>query len=90
MKTNKIIISGTVQGVLFRNFLKEQAEKLKLKGFTRNLDNGTVELVVEGKDENVNKMIEKCKQGPSQAEIKDVEQKEINHQGFSSFKILRG
>jgi|TARA_B100001971_G_C17955539_1_gene414743 acylphosphatase len=90
MKTNKIIISGTVQGVFFRNFVKEQAEKLGLKGFARNLDDGRVEVIVEGRDENVNEMVKKCKQGPAQSEIKEIEQEELNHQSFDSFKILTG
>ena len=46
--------------------------------------------VVNPKTEKLNEMIEKCKQGPLQSEIKEVEQEEINHQGFNSFKILSG
>lgn len=90
MKTVKIFITGTVQGVFFRNFIKEQAEKLELKGFARNLDDGRVEVVVEGKDEDVNEMVKKVKQGPSQSDIKNVETEEIRHQGFNGFKILSG
>ena len=90
MKTIKIFITGIVQGVFFRSFVKEQAEKLKLKGFCRNLDDGRVEIVVEGRDENINEMVSSCKKGPKQSEIKEVEQEEIKHQGFDSFKILTG
>ena len=61
MKTLKITITGTVQGVFFRTFIKEKADELGLKGFVRNLDDGRVEVVVEGRDENANKMIEVCK-----------------------------
>ena len=90
MKTNKIIITGTVQGVFFRQFVKGQAERLELKGFARNLDDGKVEVVVEGRDENVNEMVLACKKGPPQSEIKGLEQEEINHQSFDNFKILSG
>lgn len=89
MKTLKIFISGTVQGVFFRRFIEEQARKFGLKGFARNLDDGRVEVVVEGKDENVNDMVKVCKQGPPYSRVGNVETKEIKHQGFSGFRVLR-
>ncbi len=89
MKTIKIFISGIVQGVFFRNFLKENSNELGLKGFARNLDNGKVELVVEGKDEKVNEMVRICKQGPAHSEVRNIETQEIKHQGFNEFKILK-
>ncbi len=89
MKTLKIFISGTVQGIFFRQFIKEKADELGLKGFARNLDDGRVEVIVEGKDENVNEMLGACKQGPAQSDIKNTESEEIKHQGFDGFKILR-
>ena len=89
MKTFKIFISGTVQGVFFRTFLKEKADELNLKGFARNLDDGRVEVIVEGKDENVNKMIQACKQGPPHAQVSKVETEELKHQGLNEFKVLR-
>ena len=50
MKTLKIVISGVVQGVFFRKFVKENADELEVKGFVRNLDDGKVEIVIEGED----------------------------------------
>lgn len=87
MKTLKIKISGSVQGVSFRNFLKESAENLNLRGFVRNLEDGRVETVAEGRDENVNEFLSKCKSGPPHSDIKDVDIEEIKHQGFIGFKI---
>lgn len=89
MKTLKIFISGNVQGVYFRQFVKKKAEELQLKGFVRNLDDGRVEIVVEGRDEKVNEMTEACKKGAPQASVKEVQTQELNHQGFGDFKILR-
>lgn len=85
----KIFVSGLVQGIFFRQFIQQKAKELELKGFVRNLDDGRVEVVAEGKDENVNQLVEACKQGPPQAEISGVEVQEINHQGFSDFKALK-
>ena len=88
MKTLKIKIIGTVQGVFFRMFVKESADKLDIKGFVRNMDDGSVEIVAEGKENNINEFLDICKKGPSQASIKNVNIEEIKHQGFDSFKIL--
>lgn len=87
-KAAKITIRGNVQGVFFRNYIKEQAESLELKGFVRNLEGGNVELFVEGEIDNVDKMHELCKQGPKHAVIKEVELKESEFQDFQDFKIL--
>lgn len=82
-------ITGTVQGVFFRDFIKKSAEKFNVKGFTRNLDDGRVEVFVEGVIDDVKKMIEVCKQGPRHAQIRNVEVKNERYQGFKEFKILR-
>lgn len=89
MKTIKIFISGSVQGVYFRQFVKKKADELNLSGFVRNLENGRVEIVAEGRDENVNEMVEACKKGAPQASVKEIQTQELSHQGFDSFKILR-
>jgi acylphosphatase len=88
MRTVKIFISGSVQGVFFRKFIEEKARKLMLKGFVRNSDDGRVEVVVEGNDSFVNGMIDVCKEGPAQAQISGVEVQELKHHGFDEFKIL--
>ena len=89
MKTTKAVISGTVQGIFFRKFIEEEARKLGLKGFARNLDDGRVEVFVEGRDENVNELVEKCRKGPLHSQVDKVKTEEIKHQGFDEFKILR-
>jgi len=89
MKTIKAFITGTVQGMSFRNFIKENAEKLELKGFARNLEDGRIECVFEGRDENINKMIQVCKSGPKHSVIKEIVTQNLNHQGFSDFRIIR-
>jgi len=89
MKTIRGYIKGTVQGVFFRKFLEEKANELKVRGYCRNLDDGRVEFIAEGRDENVNEFIQVCEKGPPQGQISGVETKEIKHQGFKDFKILR-
>ena len=84
----RIYISGTVQGIFFRNFVKENADSLELKGFVRNLNSGDVEVLVEGEIDQVDKMHEICKQGPKNAIVKNVLMEETPFQDFKEFKIL--
>lgn len=87
-KSLRVYITGTVQGVFFRAFIKENAEKLDVKGFVRNLEDGRLEVFIEGDPDPVNKMVELCKQGPKHSQIKNVEVKEEKFQGFKTFKVL--
>ena len=89
MKTLKIRINGNVQGVFFRKFIKDKADELNIRGFARNLENGDVEIVAEGRDEIVNEMLKHCHHGPQHADVKKVYYEEIKHQGFKDFKILK-
>ena len=87
-KSVRLYITGTVQGVFFRTFIKSNAEKYNVKGFTRNLEDGRIEVFLEGDADDVNKMMELCKQGPKHSQIKKVEEKPEKFQGFNTFKIL--
>ena len=89
-KGAKIVISGTVQGVFYRQFVKDNVDEFGLKGFVRNLENGDVEIVVEGESENIKKLVEVLKKGPVHAQIRNVSVEERSYSGdFKEFKILR-
>ena len=87
-KAVRLYIKGTVQGIFFRQFIKDNAERNNVKGFVRNLEDGRVEVFIEGNQEDVEKMIELCKKGPKHSQIEDVEIKEEKFQDFKEFKIL--
>lgn len=87
-KSIRLYITGTVQGVFFRMFVKENAERQNVKGFVRNLEDGRIEIFLEGDSEGVNKMIELCKKGPKHAQIRNVEIKPERFQNFKVFKVL--
>ena len=89
MKTIRIYITGSVQGVFFRKFLKEKAEELGIRGYVRNLEDGRIEIVAEGKDNNVEEMWGVCQKGTPHTEIKDIQMEKLTHQGFKEFKIMR-
>jgi acylphosphatase len=87
-KSVRMIIMGSVQGVFFREFIREGAINLKVKGFTKNLPNGGVEVFLEGNIDSVDKMISLCKTGPRLAQVRDVAAREERFRGFKDFRIL--
>ncbi len=87
-KSIRLYITGTVQGVFFRDFIKESADNLELKGYVRNLEDGRVEVRFEGDGKKVDEMTEICKKGPKHASIRRVDVIEEPFQDFGDFKIL--
>ena len=87
-KSVRVYIEGIVQGIFFRAFVKENAERHNVKGFVRNLEDGRLEVFLEGNNDDVDKMIELCRKGPKHSDIKNVEVKPEKFQDFKTFKIL--
>lgn len=87
-KSVRLYVQGIIQNIFFRSFIKENAERYDVKGFTRNLEDGRVEIFLEGNTENVNKMIELCKKGPRHSQIRNVEIIPEKFQDLKTFKIL--
>lgn len=89
-KATRLIVQGTVQGIFFRQFVKGHADDLKLRGFVRNLEDGTVEIIAEGDGEQIERLVGFVKKGPEHAQIRNVKIKERKWSGeFKEFKILR-
>ena len=72
-KRYKILVSGFVQGVGYRRWVKDWADKLGLKGWVKNTLDGKVEILVEGPENKIQELLEKCKEGPSLAKVEKVE-----------------
>ena len=72
-KTVKLIVTGRVQGVGFRDWVERQARQAGLAGYVRNRREGTVELVISGSEAQVDAMLEQCRKGPRLASVKDIE-----------------
>lgn len=89
MKQMHLVVSGHVQGVFYRDFVKKTAESLGLKGWVRNNPDKTVEVVAEGKEEELKKLLEKCKKGPGAAKVADIDVKWNDFTGdFREFSII--
>lgn len=84
------IISGRVQGVFFRMETMRAAQRIGVFGWVRNLRDGTVEAVFEGKKSQIDAILGWCKQGPANASVTDVKVETEGFSGegeFSEFKI---
>ncbi len=68
----RVLISGRVQGVWFRGWTVQEAKRLGLSGWVRNLKDGRVDALFSGAGENVNQMLHLCWQGPRLAEVTSV------------------
>ena len=76
LKQYRIIVKGIVQGVCFRYYTKLKAEELKINGWVRNKKDGSVEIVAQGQKSSLDAFINWCRQGPSNAKVKEIEVKE--------------
>jgi acylphosphatase len=84
-----LIVSGRVQGVFFRAETQSQALHLHLKGCVRNMSDGRVEIVIEGNEDDVKRMIAWCHKGPHLANVRGVDYHEEPFQdAFDDFQIV--
>ena len=83
-----IIVEGRVQGVGFRYFAQSNAIKYDLTGFARNLNNGMVEIQVQGLEENIAKFLSIIKEGNRIIRVDDYSLKKISLiEGENKFKV---
>ncbi len=68
-----IYLSGRVQGVGFRAFVRKNARLLDLEGWVKNLPDGRVEAIVAGPEKKVEKLIDLMRDGPDLARVSDIE-----------------
>jgi acylphosphatase len=69
----RILVSGEVQGVFFRQSTVDEARRLGLAGFVRNLSDGRVEAEAEGERAAVEALVRWCRRGPPAARVADVQ-----------------
>jgi acylphosphatase len=84
-----LIIKGKVQGVFYRASAKNKAEELNITGWIKNTDEGNVEAVANGTENQLQQFIEWCKIGPSDAIVGDVIVNHIGKENFDKFSIKR-
>jgi acylphosphatase len=72
MKRLHAFIKGRVQGVGFRYFVFSAAAEIQLTGWVRNRRDGTVEVLAEGTEENLNQLLRALQRGPSSSNVTAV------------------
>jgi len=78
MVCKRLFLSGKVQGVSFRFHSCEEATKLKLLGFARNLPDGRVEILVAGPLKSVEQFMNWAKKGPPEGKVENIEVLDVN------------
>ena len=88
IKNMRIIVTGNVQGVGFRAFIRNRALKNSICGWARNLDDGSVEALLSGSQENLDKFIPIIKNGTPWSRVSDVRINFVDiDDDFTSFEI---
>ena len=83
-----VFVSGRVQGVCYREMTRREATRNNVFGWVRNMPDGRVEAVFEGRPESVDQMVNWCRTGPDLALVEGVEALEQPYSGaFNDFRI---
>jgi acylphosphatase len=83
----RLVVRGRVQGVFFRDATQERARAAGVGGWVRNRDDRSVEVVLEGPAEAVERVARFCESGPSRAGVEDVESRQESPEGLDGFEV---
>jgi acylphosphatase len=83
----RVVVRGYVQGVFFRDSTRQRAQGRRVAGWVRNNPDGSVEAVFEGEPDDVERLVDYCREGPRGASVADVEITEEEPEGLSSFVV---
>jgi acylphosphatase len=87
MRNIEIFINGRVQGVGFRYQTKQIAKEFDIKGFVRNMTDGSVYIQAAGTNDKIEEFINWCRRGPRFAHVDSVQVLEISQQEYIDFSI---
>ncbi|MGW8557772.1 acylphosphatase [Streptomyces tubercidicus] len=87
MIRRRMVVSGDVHGVFFRDTCRRTADELEVSGWVRNLADGTVEAVCEGEPERVQELVDWAHEGPPLATVDSVSVREEEPEGLTGFEI---
>lgn len=90
MLTKQFFIYGRVQGVGFRYFTWREAEKLGLRGFVRNREDGSVEVVAQGSEVQLAQLAQWLQKGPRTAKVERVLAYVHSTIQIDHFSVIRG
>lgn len=88
IERKRVVVSGLVQGVFYRDTCRQTAERHGVAGWVRNLPDGAVEAVFEGEPEAVELLLAWSQEGPPAARVEYVEAFDEAPQGLTGFQVL--
>ncbi len=83
----RVVVTGRVQGVFFRDSTRRVAQRHGVAGWVRNTRDGTVEAVFEGTPEAVERLVAFCRDGPPGASVNEIEVRDERPEGAQSFRV---
>jgi acylphosphatase len=83
----RVVVHGSVQGVFFRDTTRRKAEQRGVRGWVRNVDDGTVEALFEGEPDAVDAMVAFASEGPRGADVERVDVSDAQPEGGAGFEI---
>lgn len=83
----KLVASGRVQGVFYRQSMKVQARKLGVSGWVRNMPDGSVEALVEGGEQGVQSLVEWARRGPAGSRVDELRVSESVERAPPAFEV---
>jgi acylphosphatase len=86
----RVVVHGRVQGVFFRDTVRRHADRRGVSGWVRNNADGTVEAVLEGEPDAVERLVELCRAGPRGAVVDRADVFEEAVEGLPGFAIRPG
>ena len=87
MPAKRYVVQGRVQGVGYRYFVQRAASSIGVKGYARNLDDGSVEVYAIGNKDQLSTLAGYLRAGPRYAEVRHVEELEAAPEKISGFRI---
>ena len=84
-----VLVTGRVQGVFFRAWTVEQAQRLHVNGWVRNCPDGSVEVHLEGEDAAVNWLIDLISDGPPSARVANIRVSDASVEDLTKFDVRR-
>jgi acylphosphatase len=85
----RIVVTGRVQGVWFRESTRQAAERHGVAGWARNRPDGSVEIVVEGLEQAVEALVRYCSTGPRDARVEKIQVTPEQPEGLVGFVVRR-
>jgi acylphosphatase len=83
----RVVVQGRVQGVFFRDSVRERARSRGVDGWVRNRHDGTVEAAFEGPPDAVDALVRFCQEGPRGARVQRVEVTDERPEGLEGFAV---